>query len=166
MLTRVFVTKKLLPDFLIDMALKKKLVDAYINPANPLLDDADILISACWDQLHAIFSWPFVGYTYVHKDLPGLSKWRDAAAAIFIAFVLNDETFYSQTARPTTEHPNRRPYQLYKKRRQNLDLHPHKRPVIRGASWDRYRDVLHVNSKADGWGWEIWRFFPTQNQRD
>jgi len=131
-----------------------------LKGVNPLFDDVDYTILDCYDQLNPIFRWPFVGFAYVEKELPGLSKWRDAAAALFIAFVAKDETFYSQAARPTKEHPNRRPYRRYKGRRENLDLHPDKRPVITRAHWDRNEDVLSVASKADGWAWEIWRFSP------
>jgi hypothetical protein len=168
LLTRLFVTKKSLPEHFVNLALRSgnkrllaRLVSAHVRGVNPLLDDVDLLSLTCWDQLGPIFLRPFYCFAYVHKDLPGLIKWREAAAAIFIAFVEENESFYSLEARPTDEHPNRRPYQTYRARRKNLDLHPHKRPVITGAIWDKERDVLHLASEADGWAWEIYRFMPT-----
>jgi hypothetical protein len=162
---RHYVSKDDPPDFLIGMAaenhdlnLSRRAARAHVKGVNPLFDDVDYTILFCWDRLHSIFEWPFSGFAYVEHELPGLSKWRDAAAALFIAYVAKDETFYSQAARPTKEHPNRRPYYRYKGRRKNLDLHPDKRPVITRAHWDRHEDILCVASKADGWGWQIVRF--------
>jgi hypothetical protein len=168
LLTRLFVTKKSLPESFVNQALRSgnkrflsRLVNAHVRGVNPLLDDVDLLSLTCWDQLSPIFLRPFYCLAYVHKELPGLVKWREAAAAIFTAFVEENESFYSLAARPTGEHPNRRPYQSYRARRKNLDLHPHKRPMITGAIWDKERDVLHLASESDGWAWEIYRFMPT-----
>jgi hypothetical protein len=173
LLTRLFVTKKSLPEPLVNAALRSgnkrflaRLVSAHIRGVNPLFDDVDFLTLTCWDQLDAIFLRRFYCFAYVHKELPALSKWREAAAAVFIAFVEEDESFYSREARPTDQHRYRRPYQTYRGRRKNLDLHPRKRPVITGAIWDKKRDVLHLASEADGWAWEMYRFMPTTNQRN
>ena len=160
---RLFVSKQHLPVYLLnntDVEFSRRVAAAHVKGVNPLFDHVDWTILFCWDQLYSIFARPFVGYAYVEKKFQGFKTWRDAAAALFIAFVANDETFYSQAARPSKEHPNRRPYHRYKGRRKELGLHPHKRAVITGAPWDRIRDILHVASKADGWGWEIHRFNP------
>jgi len=174
-LTRLFVTKKLLPEPLVKLAIKSdnkrllaRLVNAHVRGVNPLIDGIGFWILACFDQLDPIFSRPFYCLAYVHKKLPGLSKWRDAAAATFVAFVEGKPKLLS--LRVPKEDPNwrayRRPYQFYKKRRQNLGAHPHKHPVITAAHWDQNGDVLYVASETDGWGWEICRFIPRQNQRD
>jgi hypothetical protein len=165
---RFFVWKDHLPDFLIRAARKRndpdflaRLANAHRKGVNPLFDEIDITILACWDALDWLFSRSFFAFAYVDKSLPGLSKWRDAPAAAFIAFTEQNPNLYSQAAKPTKDFPNRRPYQTYKKRRQNLDLFPSKRTIITAAHWDQHGDVLHVASEAEEWGWEIYRFIPT-----
>src|SRR5205823_450785 len=71
---------------------------------------------------------PDVNDDVAHKffELPGLAKWRDAAAAAFIAFLEERPDLYSECAKPTKEHPHRRKYQTYKSRRKRLGLRPHK----------------------------------------
>ncbi len=165
---RLFVSKQYLPGFIIRAATKDEDTDfsrraalAHVKGVNPLFDDVDLTILLCWDRLYIGFlPGQFVGFAYEETELPGLKKWRDAAAALFIAFVKQDETFYSQAARPTKENPHRRPHHRYKGRRKELDLHPHKRPLITNAAWDRGRDVLNLASEVDRWGWEIHRFNP------
>jgi hypothetical protein len=68
--------------------------------------------------------------------------------------------FYDGSKKARAENPHVRPYSLYKKRRQNLDLHSHKRGfVITEARWDRSKNVLYMASEADGWAWELRTFF-------
>jgi hypothetical protein len=140
-------------DDFVDRAIK-----AYAEGVNPLFDIADWLIMSCWDRLDPIFRGPFYCGAYVDKELPGLKKWHDRAAAAFVAFVLGDLRFYLEEKRATHD-PFARPYHLYKKRRQNLDLHPDKPLVITGADWDRSKPVLHLASEADGWAWELKTFY-------
>lgn len=121
------------------------------------LDRVDLSILACWDDIHSIFSLrgpTCFGVAHVDKKLPGLSKWRDAAAAACVAFIEQRPDLCSPEATPTIDHPNRRPYQTYKKRRQNLDLHPSKNAIITAAEWDQDRDILRV-ACGFRWGWEI-----------
>jgi hypothetical protein len=172
---RFFVSKQYLPHFLIPTSIQNDDVDfshrvakAHVEGVNPLFDGVDWTILLGWDDIHPIcFCLQFIALDYVGKPLPGLKKWGDAGAALFIAFVTKDESFYSQAPVPTAQHrswrnahPNWRPYQRYAGRRKNLDLHPHKRRLIANAVWDQHRDVFHVASEADGWGWEIHRFNP------
>jgi hypothetical protein len=167
---RSFVSKKAKFSGLIKWAQKRGdssfLLDiekASQKGVNPLFDAADILILANWDLFEAVFCSSlnfFIGFTYTEKRLPGLIEWRDGAAALFLAFVLGDESFYTENAKPTTQHPSRRRYHKYKKRRQLLDLRPSRPPVIINALWDQGRDVLYLASEPDGWGWEIDCFYP------
>ena len=67
LLTRLFVTKKSLPEHLVKLALRSgnkrllaRLVNAHVKGVNPLLDDVDLLILTCWDQLGPIFSAPLL----------------------------------------------------------------------------------------------------------
>ncbi len=172
---RLFVSKQHLPHFLIPTSIQNDDVDfshrvakAHVEGVNPLFDGVDWTILLGWDDIRPIcFCLQFIAFDYVGKPLPGLKKWSDAGAALFIAFVTKDEGFYSEPPVPRAEHrswrnehPNWRPYQRYTGRRKNLDLHPHKRPLIANAAWDQDTDVFHVASEADGWGWEIHRFNP------
>jgi hypothetical protein len=173
-LIRFLVSKQHLPLFLIpmfqddDVDFSHRVAKAHVEGVNPLFDGVDWTILLGWDELSPIFSClQFIADAFVDKPLPGLKKWRDAAAAVLIAFVARDEAFCSTPSVPRREyprwrkeHPHWRPYQNYKGRRQNLDLRPHKRPVITGAIWNKERDILHIASDADGWGWEIHRFNP------
>ena len=173
---RLFVSKQHLPHFLIPTSIQNDDVDfshrvakAHVEGVNPLFDGVDWTILLGWDDIRPIcFCLQFIAFDYVGKPLPGLKKWGDAGAALFTAFVTKDEGFYSQPPLPRAEHrswrnehPNWRPYQRYKGRRKNLDLHPHKRPMITGAIWDKQRDILHLASESHGWAWEIYRFMPT-----
>jgi hypothetical protein len=162
---RVRLLASLSPDHLIRLVQThagRDFVDCALEAykgANPLFDIADWLIMACWDNLDRIFQGPFCCFAYVEKEPPGLSKWRDRAAAVFVDFVRGVSRFYDGSKKARAEDPQARPYALYKKRRQNLDLHPHKRPVITEARWDRSKNVLYMASEADGWAWELRAFF-------
>ena len=127
------------------------------------LDRVDLSILACWDEINFIFSRrgpTCFGVAHVDKKLPGLSKWRDAAAAACVAFIEQRPDLCSLNATGTKDNPHRRPYQTYKKRRQNLDLHPSKNAIITAAEWDQDRDILRVAWGA-GWGWESSQLIPT-----
>lgn len=81
----------------------------------------------CWYGLDPIFQGPFFCLTYVDKEPPGFSRWRDGAAAAFVDFVRGVSRFYDGSKKARDKDQHARPYSLYKKRRQNLDLYSHKR---------------------------------------
>ena len=110
---------------------------------------------------------PDVNDDVAHKffELPGLAKWREAAAAAFIAFIEEIPNLYSEYAKPTKEHPHRRQYQTYKTRRKRLDLRPDEKPIVTGAKYDSGADILTITKRLGG-DVEIHRFVPTTIQHD
>ena len=169
----------------VDVELLHLFCGAFTDGVKPLFDSTDFSILRFWDgfeflppffkivahghtmsELFVTANTPDVtgemldAQTILKMFIPGLAKWREAAAAAFIRFIEEIPDLYSEYAKPTTEHPHRRKYQTYKSRRKRLGLGPDKKPIVTGAKYDFGADILTITKRLGG-DVEIHRFVPT-----
>jgi hypothetical protein len=174
----------------VDVELLHQLCGAFTHGVKPLFDDTDLSILRFWDgfeflppffkivahgrtmsELFVTANTPDVtgemldAVTILKMFIPGLAKWRDAAAAAFIRFIEGRSDLCSEYAKATKDHPHRRQYQTYKSRRKRLGLRPHKKPIITAAKYDSGADILIITKRLGG-DVEIHRFVPTTIQHD
>ena len=178
----------------VDVEFVHQLCDASTRGVKPLFDDTDLSILLFWDGLELLLFRASTFFTIVVHGhtmselfvtantpdvtgemldaetilkmfIPGLAKWRDAAAAAFIRFIEGRSDLCSEYAKATKEHPHRRQYQTYKSRRKRLGLRPHKKPIVTGAKYDSGADTLTITKRLGG-DVEIHRFVPTTIQHD